>query len=175
MGRCGAGFTIIELLFVIAIMLVILMNAPWAGIGQAKERTLIDGVMNDVMTSIALARRAAIFENTMVTYCRSSDGRHCQGAWHEGSIIFTDRNADRVMNADDRLLFRLDPIKAKGVLTFNSFRNRQYLQFTWCPENGDARLARQVIVSLTARTRRARDKDGDGVVEDSRGHPLACD
>jgi len=82
------------------------------------------------------------------------------------------------MNGDDRLLYRLQPLMIPGSLKFRSFGNKQYLQmtpfgmtnyqngnFTYCPENGDANLARQVIISFTGRTRYARDKDGESLRE----------
>jgi Tfp pilus assembly protein FimT len=123
----------------------------------------------------------------MVTLCRSNDGQHCQGQWHEGSILFTDANADRRLNGEDRLLYRTQPLPLRGRLSFNAFRNRQYLQmtpqgitayqngnFTWCPANGDPLLIRQLILSFSGRTRMARDEDGDGVVENSQGKPVTC-
>jgi len=188
MRQSTGGFSFIETLLVLAVLAFLLMHVSWPGLSRSRETRMVDAVMTDYMNSISLARQAAVSENTMVTFCRSNDGRHCQGKWHEGSIIFTDHNSDRVMNGDDRLLFRLEAIRPNGDLSFNSFRNRQYLQFTprgitnyqngnftYCPDNGDMSLARQVIVNLTARARRAKDNDGDGIVENSQGKPLNCD
>ena len=134
-----------------------------------------------------MARSAAINENVIVTFCRSSDGQHCQGRWESGNITFTDFNADRIINGNDRLLFRSPPLKASGTLTFSSFRNQQYLQltprgatnsqngnFTFCPANGDPKLIRQLIINVTARTRLAQDLNHDGIVEDSQGKPVQC-
>lgn len=184
----AAGISIIELLLVLSLIAFLLLMFDQQGFASARENKSIDGVMTDIVSAIAMARMAAVNESRMVTFCRSNDGAHCQGKWHEGSIIFTDRNADRTINQDDRVLFRLQAIQARGELSFNSFRNRQYLQltprgmtnyqngnFTFCPFDGNPALARQVIVSLTGRTRHARDTDGDGIVENSQGKPLACD
>jgi len=188
MRKRNTGLSMIEILLAITILAVLLMNSNFPGFAYSKEQKLIHSVMNDIVSAIAIARMAAVNEGTMVTFCRSNDGINCQGKWHEGSIIFTDRNADRIINEDDRLLYRLNTIKADGELTFRSFRNRQYLQFTprgitnyqngnftFCPHDGELTLAQQVIVSLTGRTRFAKDKDGDQVVENSRGQPLECD
>ena len=91
------------------------------------------------------------------------------------------------MDGADRLLYRLQHQELAGSLSFNSFGNRQYLQFdgrgvtlfqngnfTFCPDNGDTTLIRQLILSLTGRTRMALDTDGDGVVENSQGKPVTC-
>jgi type IV fimbrial biogenesis protein FimT len=183
-----SGISLVEILIVLSLLGILLSQFDLSGFSRAKEVKAIDGVMTDIVSAVSMARLAAVNEARMVTFCRSNDGHHCQGKWHEGSIIFTDTNADRVMNEDDRLLFRLQAIPAIGELKFNSFRNRQYLQmtprgmtnyqngnFTFCPADGNSVLARQIIVSLTGRTRHARDTDGDGIVENSRGQPLNCD
>lgn len=52
--------------------------------------------------------------------------------------------------------------------------NYQNGNFSFCPSNKNPALARQIIVSATGRTRYARDLDGDGIVENSKGQPLHC-
>ena len=188
MRKRMCGVSLVELLLVLTILALLVASLDSQGFARSRDEKQADGVMSDIVSAISMARQAAILENVMVTYCRSDDGMHCQGNWQDGSIIFTDRNADRRINGDDRLLHRLDAVAITGSLRFKSFRNRQYLQmtpfgftnyqngnFTWCPANRDNTLARQVIVSMTARTRYARDSDGDGIIEDSQGKPLTCD
>lgn len=187
MERKAAGLSLIELLVGLAIVTILVMNVITPNFAIWRQRKEIDGLMQELLFAIDMARSHAIAENVMVTFCRSNNGSKCQGKWHEGSILFTDYNADRIINGPDRLLYRLSAMKPAGSLTFNSFQNRQYLQmtsrgfanyqngnFTYCPESKDPALARQIIVSLSGRTRFARDKDGDGVAEDSQGKPLAC-
>ena len=182
-----AGLSLIELLVCLAIFAFLVVNVVTPNLAIWRQRKEIDGVMQELLFAIDMARSHAITENVMVTFCRSNDGSKCQGKWHEGSILFTDHNADRIINGTDRLLYRLAAMKPAGALTFNSFQNRQYLQmtsrgftnyqngnFTYCPGSLDPALARQIIVSMSGRTRFARDKDGDGVVEDSQGKPLNC-
>ncbi len=186
MQRTAVGLSLIEILVCLTIVafLTLVGTPDFSGWRQKKE---IDALMRELLGAIDMARSHAVAENVMVTFCRSNDGRACQGKWDEGSILFTDFNADRVINGSDRLLFRLEPMKPGGTLTFNSFQNRQYLQmtsrgfanyqngnFTFCPASKDPRMARQIIVSLSGRTRFARDSDGDGVAEDSQGKPLYC-
>lgn len=188
MSRKNQGITLVELLLMLSVVGVLLASFAPNGFTRSQEVKRIDGVMSDIMAAIAMARSAAVFEAQMVTFCRSSDGKTCQGKWHEGSIIFTDKNADRTLNGKDRLLYKLDAIAAQGDLSFNSFRSKQYLQmtprgttnhqngnFTFCPVDKNPALARQIIVSFTGRTRYAKDSDGDGVVENSNGQPLHCE
>ena len=181
------GLTLVELLVCVALLAILLVSVNVGGFAETRDKRHAESAMTDIVSAIAMARQTAVNEATMVTFCRSDDGAHCQGQWHDGSIVFTDRNGDRQMNGDDRLLSRLQPLMIPGSLKFRSFGNKQYLQmtpfgmtnyqngnFTYCPENGDANLARQVIISFTGRTRYARDKDGDGIVENSQGEALAC-
>jgi type IV fimbrial biogenesis protein FimT len=187
MRRNAAGFTLVELLVCMAIVALLALQAS-PGIAQWRARKEADALMRGLLGAVDMARAHAVAENVMVTFCRSDNGSACRGNWRDGSILFTDANADRIINGDDRVLFRLPPIKPDGRLEFRSFQNRQYLQltsrgftnyqngnFTYCPANGDARLARQVIISLSGRARLARDTDADGIVEDSQGKPVSCD
>ncbi|MDY6983521.1 MAG: GspH/FimT family pseudopilin [Pseudomonadota bacterium] len=183
----AAGFTLIELLVCMAIVAFLALQAS-PGIAEWRARKAADGLIRELLSAVAMARAHAIAGNVTVTFCRSADGSSCGGNWRDGSILFRDANADRIVNDDDRVLFRLTLLPVDGTLEFRSFQNRQYLQidsrgftlyqngnFTYCPANGDARLARQLIISLSGRTRLARDTDGDGIVEDSQGRALSCD
>lgn len=186
MKRNAAGFTLIELLVVMSLIVILSLGAM-PDFSQHRQRKEIDALMHELAGAIEMARSYAVAESVMVTFCRSDDGQRCQGSWSDGSILFTDVNADRVLNGGDRLLFRLERMKPAGTLEFKSFQNRQFLQmnsrgftnyqngnFMFCAANKDPRQARQLIVSFTGRTRFARDKDGDGVAEDSQDLPLYC-
>lgn len=181
------GFTLIELLLCLCILTFLLVKTGIPDFNQSRRRLEIDGAFEELVSAVGMARSTAVAENVMVTFCRSTDGLRCLGNWENGSILFTDFNADHILNGQDRLLFRLPPLKPRGTLKFSSFRNQQYLQltprgatnnqngnFTFCPADGDRRLARQLIINITARTRMARDRDHDGIVEDSQGRPLQC-
>lgn len=187
MERSIAGLSLIEILVCLTVVAFLMLKVSTPDFSGWRQRREIEGLMHEFIGAIAMARSHAVAENVMVTFCRSNDGKSCQGKWHEGSILFTDFNADRVINGRDRVLFRLEPMKPAGTLTFNSFQNRQFLQmtsrgfanyqngnFTFCPANKDPRMARQIIVSLSGRTRFAHDRNGDGIVEDSQGAPLSC-
>jgi type IV fimbrial biogenesis protein FimT len=182
------GLGLIELLLSLALLAFLLLRLAQPAWQHAHERHQTNLMMQELQQLIAMARHSAIAENQVITLCRSNDGRHCQGQWRDGSIMFTDSNADQQLNGSERLLFRSGPLPLAGELRFNAFRNRQYLlltpqgvtdfqngNFTWCPASGDLRLARQLILSASGRTRMAVDSDGDQVVEDSQGQPLRCD
>jgi type IV fimbrial biogenesis protein FimT len=181
------GFTLVEFVLVMGVFCILLINMPLPDFYRRRQQTEIEDLMLQIQNAIMMARMSAITENVMVTFCRSTDGARCQGSWNDGSIIFTDFNSDRVPNGADRLLFRLPAIKPAGSLSFNSFRNRQYLQmtprgitnfqngnFTFCPDSGDLTQAAQLILSFSGRTRMSRDSNGNGIVENSQGKDLDC-
>lgn len=182
-----AGYSLAELLVVLAII-ALLLCLPMPDLGEWRRARGSEDFMRELQSVIELTRASAVDHNQMVTFCPSLDGKRCKGsAWRDGAVVFTDANANRALDDADRLLLRLDPGPEYGTLTFRSFGNRQFLQmtpraftnyqngnFTWCPSDGDARKARQIIISLSGRSRMARDADGDGVVENSQGEPVEC-
>jgi hypothetical protein len=46
--------------------------------------------------------------------------------------------------------------------------------FLYCPADNDVTHARMAIVNAQGRTRRAEDRDHDGVIEDAAGRPVVC-
>ena len=110
-----------------------------------------------------------------------------RNAWHNGALVFLDENANGRFDSGDVLLSRLPPLGEGDRFYWRSFRNRSYLMirpsgltdwqngnFLYCPRGGDPRFARQIVINAQARVRHARDSDGDGIVEDARGRPVAC-
>ena len=180
------GYSLLELL-VCTSLLGILCMVLMPDLGDWKDRAAVERVTEDYIRLISFARIAAVTSGQMVTFCRSSNGKKCDGSWSEGTIIFSDSNRNRIIDGNDELL-RYSPQIDKAVsVKFRSFRNRQYLQitplgftdyqngnFTFCPQNMDNRAAQQIIINTLARTRRAQDTNGDGVRENSRGKPLSC-
>lgn len=187
MGYSHSGFSLIESLICLVVLVVLIMGVANPSFSSNRERVLAQELMSDIMSGLSMTRSHAIAEAVTVTFCRSRDGQKCLGNWNEGAIIFTDHNEDHVLNGQDRLIFRLPAHAANGKLSFNSFQNRQYLQidsrgftkhqngnFTFCSADADPAKHLQIILSLSGRTRYARDKDGDGLLENSQGKPLKC-
>ncbi|OGT70711.1 MAG: hypothetical protein A3H44_04705 [Gammaproteobacteria bacterium RIFCSPLOWO2_02_FULL_57_10] len=183
----NSGLSLIESMICLAILSIIFTRLSMPGTNSWRQKVEIDGIMQELMASISVARSHAIAENVIVTLCRSEDGVQCGGRWNNGYIVFTDWNANRVMDGRDRILSRATSFQEFGSLTYNSFQNRQYLQitprgftdfqngnFTFCSLDGVPENSRQIIVSLSGRARYARDTDGDGIVENSQGKPVFC-
>ena len=181
-----SGINLLEMLIVLSIT-GILASIALPDLGKMLSRYEGEKIMNSLARAIAFARAQAVEQGAMITFCRSSDGLKCKGSWHEGAIIFTDYNADRIINYNDQILLHTPAVKTQGTLKFRAFQNKQYLQltplgftnyqngnFTWCPEDKDPRQARQLIISYTGRTRLAVDSNNDGIRENASGKNISC-
>lgn len=170
-------------------MTLTLVLAGWAapGLNDMVQRSQATSVINWLTTSVMFSRHAAVSLGTTVTLCPSRDGLTCGGKWHQGTIVFTDPNQNRIMDNNETLLQRFQYPLPNGTVTWRAFQNRQYLQltsdgftnfqngsFVYCPAGRDNRFARQLIINMQGRARRARDRNGNGIVEDSRGRDISC-
>jgi type IV fimbrial biogenesis protein FimT len=101
------GFTVVELMVVVAIMAVVMAF----GIPSYKSVTTqsrMAGEINDLATDIALARSAAVKQGLTVTICPSSDPTAtpssttpaCNGSseWNTGWIVFIDVTSNQTFN-----------------------------------------------------------------------------
>lgn len=167
--------------------------AVLAGTAAPGMSRLIAGNQADVAIeqmrgAVQFARHAAVAQRTTVTLC-PGPGATCgrRDSWHEGALVFADDNANNRRDAGERVMQRVAPLPAGYRLRWRSFRNRKSLSMKptgltdWqngnmllCPPDGDAKLARMLIVSAHGRVRLARDSDGDGVVEAANGTAVAC-
>lgn len=170
-------------------MLIVAVMAKLAlpGLGDLLSQQRSDAAARQLHRELVMARSAAVSRREMVTLCRSADGRSCGGSWEQGIAVFLDGDGDRQVDELHQVLSFIDMSGSDSQIYWRSFGNRQYLQFlpegstnnqngsfTLCPKNGDLRHARQLVVSRTGRIRHARDSDGDGFVENSRGKPVRC-
>jgi type IV fimbrial biogenesis protein FimT len=180
------GLTLIEILAVLAVTAVL------AGLLGGSLETLVtssraSATLNSFATVLATARSTAIVFGTSVRVCPGRDGQCAsRNTWHQGALAFTDLDNDRVVDADERLIAS-HPGFTRGIMRWRSFRNRTDLvfaptgltdwlngSFLYCPDSGEARHARMLIINTAGRIRHAMDRNRDGVREDASGRPLAC-
>jgi type IV fimbrial biogenesis protein FimT len=108
-----SGFTLIELMVVVALVAILAMLATpsWT---EIQTRAALRIAVNDFTASLELAKRRAPFLNTAVTVCPSSDGINCTDTPYElGWIVRTGPQANaanQVILQDvlPRQNFRLD-------------------------------------------------------------------
>ncbi len=183
-----AGISLFDLLVSLVIASVLAAFAiPEFQHLAASQRS--SAAINRFAGAVALARSAAITYRENVIFCpaeaqSSQCGRH--NSWHQGAMVFADRDGDRQRDATEPLYARL-PRLDHGTVRWRSFRNRSFLQFRgtgltrwqngnflYCPDNNDPRHARMLILNYAGRARSAPDTDGDGIREDAAGRALRC-
>ncbi|NQV69901.1 MAG: type II transport protein GspH [Pseudohongiella sp.] len=184
--KAQLGLTLLELMITL-FLLSILLGVSMPEFKTLMERKKAELSIRKLAGAIELAKSSAIASSSLVTLCRSFDGAKCGGKWQDGLIIFTDSNADRKINQQDKLLHSITFPLMHGELRWRAFQNRQYLQithlgftryqngnFTYCPEDKNPKFASQLIINRTGRVRFAIDSDDDGIKEDSQGRAITC-
>ncbi len=181
------GFTLIELMITAAVAALLL------GFGLPSfARLLADqrgaAALNQMIGAVAFARAEAIVRQQVMTLCPARAGV-CLGRqqWHQGAMAFADDDGDGRLDPGERV-GRVFPALHDGAhIYWRSFRSRSYLQFRprgytrwqngsllYCPPDNDPTLARLAIVNAAGRIRVARDRDGDGIVENAGGDDVTC-
>lgn len=171
------GFTLIELMATL-LVLGVLLGSGLPALRDQLARTRAEGAMFQLRGLLGLARQASITMHRDVTVCGSADGRRCSAEWTgQPAMVFVDLDQDRTLDPGERLIALSDANRASRI-RWRASGNRAYLRykpdggvrefghFLYCPENGDLRFARQMIVSATGRPRHGRDRNGDWVVDD---------
>jgi type IV fimbrial biogenesis protein FimT len=185
MGRT-TGMTLLEILLTLG-LLGVLLSTGLADMSDWTQAMRARQITRSLAAQIALARSTATARQQWVSLCPTRDHLGCGGSWSQGSMVFSDRNADRRVNQDDIVIRVHGPLPSGETLQWRAFQSRPYLQidasgfmrhqsgnFTWCPASRDVRFARQIVVNATGRGRVSQDSDEDDIHEDSAGNPLAC-
>jgi prepilin-type N-terminal cleavage/methylation domain-containing protein len=181
------GLTLVELLVTLALSAIILNFAVsnWSGL---IERMTASQVKTNLRTAFSVARSSAVYDRQLVTLCPLDQNRQCVSDWSRPVSVFIDPDNSKSLS-DAAHLIRVVPITTSGTLTpsATSHGGRRYFQYkpdgsthgtignlTWCPQSMTVERAVQLRLNFGGRIRWAADEDGDGVVEDSSGQPIAC-
>lgn len=171
-----AGWTLLELALVLAIVAIILSTAI-----PALQDLVLDGRrtarVNAFAHAVHLAKNEAIKRRRFVALCKTLDGLQCGGSavtWADGWLVFVNDDNDRPVRIDpgESVLYR-HPAVESATITGNrnafsftpDYRRSTNGTLTFCDRRGPAR-ARAVIVSYTGRPR------ASGL--DSRDRQLVC-
>ena len=157
-----AGFTLIELMVVVALVAILAMLAApsWTAM---RIRNALRSSVNDITSSLQFARSEAVRLNNPVTVCPSSDGVSCTDTGYNlGWIVRTgpQNNAAGQIILQDTLpnaLFRLDattPATRRFTYLPNGLPASNFAGATLevCPTNTNfASLTRAITINRTGR------------------------
>ena len=87
------GFTLVELMVTVAVLVLLLMVAV-PSLDGATLGSRLSSYANNLAASAYLARSEAINRNARITLCASSDGLNCatSGGWQQGWIVMCPSN-----------------------------------------------------------------------------------
>ncbi len=161
------GFTIIELMLVIAVA-GILLSVAVPAMQMFSNNARQTSAINDFISSMHLARNTAVTTNSRVTFCASANGFSCGGASFEnGWIVFRDSNSNQAVDGTERVAAAGTGVEG---LTFSSSQYGSFLmyrpngrvmnaavgvntgEFIVCDSRG-ADHAKVVIIDLSGRPR----------------------
>lgn len=193
--QTAAGFSLIELLLTLSIVLLVGGYALHGGIDISREHK-INGLQETFINLLFSARNAAITHNAEVIVCpvdtartTATDRPSCgkRNNWHLGVLAFADINSNRHLDNDEAIVAQLPSFSGVSI-RWRAFRNRSYLRFTpqgltdwqngnflFCAAVHQPQLARQVTINHAGRLYTAEDYDLDGVFEGRDRLPLVCD
>ena len=124
------GFTLIEMLIVIAATAVLLAIGAPSMAGMVKSAR-ISSASNLFFSGLLLARSEAIKRNSRVVLCKSSEGVVCSptGGWEQGWIIFHDSNNNGLRDGFEIIIQRESSLSAEIRLVGN-LNVERYVSFT---------------------------------------------
>ncbi|MEO1034739.1 MAG: GspH/FimT family pseudopilin [Pseudomonadota bacterium] len=91
-----AGLTLVELLFVIALVSILALAAA-PSLGQLLATIRLRAEINALHHSVHRARRESIKRNAYVVVCPSVDGQRCEttGNWNAGWLVYVENGVAR--------------------------------------------------------------------------------
>jgi type IV fimbrial biogenesis protein FimT len=165
----GRGFTLVELLVVLAVGTILLVIAI-PGYAFLVNASRLTGVTNDLVTALHLARSEAIKRGIRVTICKSESVMDatptCDPAasWQQGWLIFVDGGTKGSIDSGDTVLWTQDSAPAAVTITSSNYSSHiSYLpsgrsQGSNGLANGTIRVCvagdrRDIIINATGRPR----------------------
>jgi type IV fimbrial biogenesis protein FimT len=154
------GFTLTELLTTIAVTAIGLsLVIPSFDTVVSNNRRA--SAVNQLVSTLHLARSEAITRNQQIAICPSADGASCAGDWDDGWLLYADANRDEVLDEDEEVL-GTSAAAARLTITTADFPVIAYTpagriadaegEFTFCDHRGPTH-ARVVIVNAMGEPR----------------------
>lgn len=166
LGKPAKGFTLIELMVVIAIM-AILLSLAVPSMSRFLAQWQLKSAVNAFSGSMRQARSEAIKSTRMVTVCpKVANAENCAGNvgdWVNGWVVYLDLNNNGQKDANEQVLQVKDGVAGMNTVTVTGGRTAfsfmpsgllrsQAGNMTFTPSNAEVN-AKQVVISATGRMR----------------------
>ena len=131
-ARRSAGFTLYELMLVIAIAAV-MIGLAIPNMQQFVWNNRMTAAANDVLTAVYRARSESVKRHTQTILCFSADWQAaepaCDGDGSQGWVVFADTDGSGTADKDEEVLLRHGPIPDTSRLLSLPVDNAGYLAF----------------------------------------------
>ncbi|MEJ6022721.1 GspH/FimT family pseudopilin [Ramlibacter sp. PS4R-6] len=109
--RHAPGFTLVELMAVLAVASILLGAGLPAFTGMIRSVKLTTAT-NDLFSGFLLARSEAVKRNSRAVVCKSMDGVSCSatGGWEQGWIVFHDANNNGLRDGSEEVISRMQAL-----------------------------------------------------------------
>lgn len=156
------GFSLVELLFTITLSCILLTLAfPVYKHLTLELRLFI--LTERVRSALDFARSEAIRYQSVVTICKSKDGKRCSGRWQDGWIVLINKSSPSSIKSGN-LLYVYPALSYGDFLEWHGFRSDNYLQFypngssqngsfVLCVSTLSEKIASSIKISQTGRIR----------------------
>lgn len=157
------GFSLIELM-VVVLLISITLGFALPSFLQLRARVGTDSAAQMMLQSLTLARSEAMTRQRVVSLCPVADNRCARdGQWHNGWIVFVDRNNNRQYEADDVLIHAfaarpeswLQSSSGRSLIRFqpNGGAGGSNATFTVCSRADAPQSNKTVVLSNSGRAR----------------------
>jgi len=157
------GFTFIELMMTLAVA-AILLSVAIPNFRSSIQNNRMVTQINELQTSLSLARSEAVKRSSNIAVCRSSNGTSCTGNWEDGWIVFVDGDVDGAVDEGEEILRVHGGVPGDVAIAFSqtlvTYRNNGLATdgvngtFTLCDARG-AESAKGLIIGPSGRARLA--------------------
>ena len=175
------GTTLIELMVIIGI-LAILGTLGVPSFLSIITKARITSETNQLNSLIRFTRFTAIDQQQTTMLCPADNYSQCSEDWNAPKIVFIDSNYNNEREPIEPLLMSMPTSTAnnqidsrnKAIKFYESGVTASPASLRICPASKEANYARLLTVSLQGKIKLSRDKNNDGIHENSVGTPLTC-